>query len=622
MVPYPICKSGISHNSILAVDHSDNPAIISGQGISKKEKVDYQGKNISYLDALEDFRRARRRARLEMVASWLSGKSSEMLQYAEVKRSVQLTESAAVHLEDIPLLAIVGSVSREADFSRQLLPLNESDNIRWAKVKQAFDSQEGVPPIEVFQVGETYFILDGHHRASVARQIGATHIQAYVRKVQSPVPLEPDDQIEDVVQKSEYAKFITRTRLDETHPETNFRCTSPDGYAKLLEHIEAHRYFMGIDQKREVSYQDAVLHWYEAVYSPVIRIVRRDDLLNEFPRNTEADLYLWIMDHRTDLEKKLNWKVDSFLAVQDFANHFGGRINRVSARFISKMVDTVLPDPLDVSPAPGVWRAQHAEMTRSAENPPQGIFQNILSTITGDDSGWSVLDYALHIANKEGSFVGGLFVTPKDAINADAPLEEFRKRCRIAAVPGELAVEQGNVTRLVYERSFWADLVVLRLSHPPPLFFFGRMGSGLRTLIRRCTTPLLVAPPSVQPELKKALLAYGGGPKADEALFLAAYLASRWNIELHVVTIDRKGLDGNKLIDRARLYLARHGVPDAYYHNSTGNPSQVILDQCCQIGCDLILMGGYEGGYFRELMLGSTVDRVLWKTRCPVLICH
>ena len=65
--------------------------------------MDYQGKNIAYLDALEDFQRARRRARLEMVASWLSGKSSEMLQYDEIRRNVQLTESAAVHLEDINL---------------------------------------------------------------------------------------------------------------------------------------------------------------------------------------------------------------------------------------------------------------------------------------------------------------------------------------------------------------------------------------------------------------------------------------------------------------------------------------------------------------------------------------
>lgn len=584
--------------------------------------MDYQGKNIAYLGALEDFQRARRRARLEMVASWLSGKSSVMLQYDEIRRNIQLTESAAAHLEDIPLSAIVGSVSREADFSRQLLPLNESDNIRWAKVKQAFESQEGVPPIEVFQVGEAYFILDGHHRASVARQIGASHIQAYVRKVQSPVTLAPDDQIEDVIQKAEYTKFIAATRLDETRPETNLRCTAPDGYGKLIEHIASHQYFMGIDQRREISYQDAVFHWHDSVYWPVIQVIRRNDLVSEFPANTEADLYLWIMDRRAELEKKLNWKVDSFVAVQDFADHFGKRINRVFARFISRVVDAVLPDPLEVSPAPGIWRKQHDDMAFSGESGSQGIFRNILTTVTGDDSGWSVLEYALFVANKEGAFVGGLFVTPKDFADTDEPLEEFRNRCKSAVVAGELAVERGNVTRLVYERSFWADLVVLRLSHPPPLFFFGRLGSGLRTLIRRCTTPLLVVPPSGRPAFLKALLAYGGGAKADEALFLAAYLASRWNIELHVVTIDRKGLDGNKLIDRARLYLARHGVPEAHYHNSTGDPAQVIVDQCNQIGCDLILMGGYEGGYFRELMFGSTVDRVLWKTRRPVLICH
>jgi ParB-like chromosome segregation protein Spo0J len=41
-------------------------------------------------------------------------------------------------------------------------------------------SFRGFPPIEVYKVGNDYFILDGHHRASVARYLGNRFIEAYV----------------------------------------------------------------------------------------------------------------------------------------------------------------------------------------------------------------------------------------------------------------------------------------------------------------------------------------------------------------------------------------------------------------------------------------------------------
>ncbi len=585
--------------------------------------MDQSGKTYHYLEALEDFHRARRRARLETFAAWMSGKSTNMLQYDEIRRNLPITETAAVHLEDIPLSAIVGSVSREADFSRQLFPLNENDNIRWAKVKQAFESPSGLPPIDVYQVGEVYFILDGHHRASVARQMGATYIQAYVRKVQTPVALKPDDQIDDVILKAEHIKFLQTTNLNKIVKDLELRCTTPQGYDRLLEHISVHRYFMGIDEKREVSYADAVEHWYFQVYMPVFQAIRRDGLLADFPKSTEADLYLWIMDRRTELENELQWKVDTSTAIKDFAFRFSRRINRISSRIVSKLIDVVLPDPLEVSAPPGVWRTRFENSILAEGRPEKGVFQNVLLTVTGDKSGWAVLEHAFQIANREGSFIGGLYVGTGESNETGKALQaEFAHRCGLANVAGELAIENGNVTRLVYERSFWADLLVLRLSHPPPFLSVKRLGSGLRTLIRKCTTPILVVPPTASTHMGKALLAYGGGPKADEALYLSAYLANRWGVDLHVITIEKSGVDGNKLLDRARLYLSRHGAPSVHYHNSTGKPASVILDQCNQIGCDLIIMGGYEGGYFRELVLGSTVDRVLWKTHCPVLICH
>ena len=59
---------------------------------------------------------------------------------------------AAAGLKEIPLDAIVGSVGRYADFTRSFLPLQDSDEARWARVEVGNLSLDGLPPIEVYQV--------------------------------------------------------------------------------------------------------------------------------------------------------------------------------------------------------------------------------------------------------------------------------------------------------------------------------------------------------------------------------------------------------------------------------------------------------------------------------------
>src|SRR5690606_41196661 len=111
---------------------------------------------------------------------------------------------------------------------------------------------------------------DGNHRVSVARSMGATHIQAYVTEVRTRVPLTPDIKPDDLIIKAEYADFLEKTRLDELRPEANLQVTVPGKYEILLEHIAVHRYFMGIDFDREIPYKEAVAHWYDEVYMPLV----------------------------------------------------------------------------------------------------------------------------------------------------------------------------------------------------------------------------------------------------------------------------------------------------------------------------------------------------------------
>jgi hypothetical protein len=93
-------------------------------------------------------------------------------------------------------------------------------------------------------------------------------------------------------------KFLERTSLDRLRPGANIKVTIPDGFDRMLEHIAVHRYFMGLDLKRDISDQEAVTDWYDQVYMPIVNVIRETEILKEFPGKTEGDLYLWVLDHQ------------------------------------------------------------------------------------------------------------------------------------------------------------------------------------------------------------------------------------------------------------------------------------------------------------------------------------
>ncbi|MGD2178936.1 MAG: hypothetical protein PVG71_14075 [Anaerolineae bacterium] len=138
--------------------------------------------------ALLDFRRARRQAELESLLARLSGKSVDLLCYDDVQDKMHGTRAPRSELRDIELDRIVGSVGRCTDFTRSFLPLQDSDERRWARADLKMDELSGLPPIEVYELGGVYFVQEGHHRVSVARHSGATHLQAHVTMVRGCYP--------------------------------------------------------------------------------------------------------------------------------------------------------------------------------------------------------------------------------------------------------------------------------------------------------------------------------------------------------------------------------------------------------------------------------------------------
>lgn len=570
--------------------------------------------------AMEDFHRARRRAVIERILATLSGRSADLLSYEDVLKKLKEKGRASRGLKDIPLDAIVGSVGRYNDFTRTFLPRRDEDIHRWTRVQMAMSGLAGVPPIEVYQIGDAYFVLDGNHRVSVARQMGATHIQAYVTEIRTKVPLTPDVTPDELILKAEYAEFLEKTRLDELRPGCDLTVSVPGQYRVLLEHIDVHRYFMGLEQQREIPYHEAVTHWYDTVYMPVVQEIREHGILRDFPGRTETDLYIWVMEHRAALQEEMGWNAIPYdAAAMDLAEQRSPTARRLVSRIGGKLLEAVVPDELADGPSPGQWRIQ-----RQGDQWERPLFGHILVPVSGEVNGWVALDQAAVVARREGARLLGLHAVPttedRDGERARLVQEEFNRRCHEAGVHGELAIAVGSVSQVICERARWCDLVVANLAHPPTPQPVARLRSGFRTLIRRCPIPIMAVPYHATP-LTRGLLAYDGSPKGREALFMATYLASRWNLTLTVLTVLEDERATPETLEDARQYLETHGV-NAAYETRSGDVGAAILEMVEAQQSEVIVMGGYGFSPVLELMLGSSVDRVLNEARVPILLCR
>lgn len=567
--------------------------------------------------AMDDFRQARQQAVLEQLFARLRGRSDELLSYEEVRQKLRGLEGSSRELREIPVDAIIGSVGRYKDFTRTFLPKEDVSSARWAKVMAAADSLEGLPPIEVYQIGQAYFVLDGNHRVSVARRLGMSHIQAYVREIKTRVPFSPDDDPDSLIVKAEYTNFLEATRFDEIVPGADLILTAPGKYPLLEEHIRIHQYYLGIEQQREISLEEAVTSFYQQVYLPVVEIIHRSGLMREFPDRTEADLYLWLAEHRAALQEALDMEVSPTRAALDLAEQKSALPERVASRLGSTLKKSLVPDELDPGPPVGTWRQNILERAQRSR-----LFKDILVPVSGEEESWQALEQALVVARHDEARLHGLHVVPEtDDPQAQEllPLQErFLRRCQEAGIPATFAVQSGQISRQIADRTRWNDLVVLRLQHPPGSAPLERLGSGLRRILRQSYIPVLLVPDS-STALGHGLLAFDGSATAMEALYLAAYLHCGWDMRLTIITVAETDEKVQEIHQQARAYLEERQVAAEFIHKHGDIPGD-ILTAAREKGCDWLLTGSYSLNPLLEVVWGSTIESLLQEARLPLLI--
>ena len=247
--------------------------------------------------ARSDYERARRKAFRRRLLSWFTRQDNALLAFDDVRKGLHAQAQREGGVREVPLDQIVGSVGRYRDFDRAFLPRQVKTRDRWESVDLAQLEGTELPPVEVYKIGDTYFVKDGNHRVSVARERGQKFIDAHVVEIDAPAPVTNVEDILEWIRNQEALAFYERTGISEIRPGARIELTLPGQYEKLLEHIRTHQWYLGIEQKRPVSWREAVASWYDRLYLPTVEAVRRTNVLKDFPHRTEADLYLWVTEH-------------------------------------------------------------------------------------------------------------------------------------------------------------------------------------------------------------------------------------------------------------------------------------------------------------------------------------
>ena len=247
--------------------------------------------------ASDDFERAYRKAFWHKVIAWLTGEPNTLLPFYDVRDRMPIKGQHYLGLQQVSIDRIVGSLGRYRDFDREFLPRQTHTRNRWENIDQAYYREVSLPPVELYKMGELYFVRDGNHRVSVAREREQEYIDAYVTEIVIPVPLTQDMTVDELELQKELAVFLEKTQLHEYDPQINLSSKISGQYEILLEHISFHRWLLGEQRQHEVNLPDAAISWYVNVYKPLAVVIEEYDISRAFPKLSVTDLYVWLVKY-------------------------------------------------------------------------------------------------------------------------------------------------------------------------------------------------------------------------------------------------------------------------------------------------------------------------------------
>jgi hypothetical protein len=258
------------------------------------------------MDAQHDFVRVRRRATAARLAARLRLEADDVgviLPFEEVVEALGFVSERRIGLCVVPLDVIVGTVDRARDFDRHFRPTSQRGRSRWEQIAAAVRRGEAMPPIDLLQIGEIYFVRDGHHRVSVARALGRDEIEARVTEVVTRVGADRRITLDEVPLKSHERVFFERVPLP-ADARAEIALTDAWDYAVLAEAVEAWG-FRAIQERNAPLDRDAAAAlWLDAEYRPVVAMLRDAGMVKPL---TETEAYMRVAAERYRLLRTHRW---------------------------------------------------------------------------------------------------------------------------------------------------------------------------------------------------------------------------------------------------------------------------------------------------------------------------
>lgn len=244
------------------------------------------------------FERARRKEAYRRFGRIVTGGSRSVpVPLDEVQVRMRVFEQTYVGIRPIPVRQIVGSAGRTTDFDKDFLPTRAEVRDRWTNIERTYP-ESGFPPIVVYKLGDSYFVVDGHHRVAVAKQRKVEFIDAEITELRSRFPIPQGADVGRIIYASQQQLFMEESGLDRARPEATVEFTRPQGFVELLELVKVHGFHLMMEREQVLRVEDIAGDWYDRVYLPTIAAIRAERLAEAFPRTTEADLFLWVWQRR------------------------------------------------------------------------------------------------------------------------------------------------------------------------------------------------------------------------------------------------------------------------------------------------------------------------------------
>ncbi|CAM3158375.1 chromosome partitioning protein ParB [Nocardioides dubius] len=260
-------------------------------------------------DAEADFLRARRQQVLSSIAGRFRATDdlTSLLSFDEVVTALGYRGEKRLGRLVIPLERVVGTVDKTRDFDRAFRPTSGRARSRWERISQALRRGEEVPPIDVYKLGDLYFVRDGHHRVSVAKSLGLDLIEADVTEIRTEISPQGISVRGDLDRRHWRRIFLDRVPLPPA-AAAEFDVADPHSYHRLAELVEAWSARRMHAEQHYLNRTECAELWYGEEYLPVRALIEDAGLgrADELP----ADTYLRVAAERYELTREHTWDVD------------------------------------------------------------------------------------------------------------------------------------------------------------------------------------------------------------------------------------------------------------------------------------------------------------------------